>query len=151
MRYANVAGATSTCGERRKNETHLIPNLIKAAIKREKAILYGKNLPTPDGSCERDYVHIKDIVQAHLQIREQRGIFNLASGRTYSNLSVVRMVEEVTGKNLDLHFKEMREGDALQVRLEMSKAKRELAFSASNSNLRAIVSSVYEFLLTLRR
>ncbi len=71
LRYFNAAGATETCGEDHRPESHLIPNVLAAALGQQKAIrVYGNNYPTPDGTPIRDYIHVVDLADAHIRALE---------------------------------------------------------------------------------
>ena len=67
LRYFNAAGATERCGEDHRPESHLIPNVLAAALDPEKSIrVFGNNYPTPDGTPIRDYIHVTDLAEAHI-------------------------------------------------------------------------------------
>jgi UDP-glucose 4-epimerase len=93
LRYFNAAGATAKLGEDHEPESHLIPNVLRAAVGRtEHVSVFGNNYPTPDGTAIRDYIHVSDLCAAHLQalkhLRDggdsQR--LNLGNGEGYSVL-----------------------------------------------------------------
>ncbi len=108
FRYFNVAGAdpSAKIGEFHNPETHLIPLAIDAACgRRDRLTIFGRDYPTPDGTCVRDYVHVSDLVAAHvagLEYLEQGNpstVFNLGSGHGFSVQQVVDVVANVTGNN----------------------------------------------------
>jgi UDP-glucose 4-epimerase len=121
LRYFNVAGALHTVenrsyGERHSPETHLIPNALRAARMQTEFSLYGTDYPTPDGTCIRDYIHVVDLGEAHLQAIDaaepgRHHIVNLGSGRGYSNREVLRTVGEVTGLDVPIAEAPRRPGD----------------------------------------
>ena len=151
LRYSNVAGAVDGYGERRARETHLIPNLISAALRNEVVTIFGDDFPTPDGTCRRDYVHVRDVVAAHelAATNLQRGAcasFNVCAGMSHSNLEVVRAVEQVSDKRLQLNIAARRKGDPATVQLSNVKAERALNFVPRCSELATIVGDAYRWL-----
>jgi UDP-glucose 4-epimerase len=157
LRYFNVAGAIhSEMGEGHNPETHLIPNLIKAAIKDQKASVYGDDYETHDGSCVRDYIHISDLVEAHLlalrrlldqEVRKElRGsrheVFNLG---TQSGSSVLEVVEAIRKfRDLEVEIKPRRPGDPAFLIADASKATRVLGWTPTRS-IRDSVSTAFEW------
>jgi len=117
LRYFNACGATEAHGEFRANETHIIPILLEVALGiRNGFKLFGNNYPTPDGTCVRDYIHVKDIALAHLLALDKTNslpqrAFNLGNGEGSSNLQVVEAAREVTGADIPFEFAPPREGD----------------------------------------
>jgi UDP-glucose 4-epimerase len=119
LRYFNAAGASrdGLLGETHEPETHLIPNLLAAALAGKPVTIFGEDYPTPDGTCVRDYVHLEDLARAHrlgleLLARENRGeAVNLGSGRGYSVKEVIAAVQETTGASLKVEVHPRREGD----------------------------------------
>ena len=109
LRYFNACGATERSGEQHVPETHLIPILLDVALgKREAVHLFGTDYDTPDGSCIRDYVHVRDIADAHLLCLAhidaiEPTAFNLGNGAGYSNREVIAAVERVTGRPIRVH------------------------------------------------
>jgi UDP-glucose 4-epimerase len=122
LRYFNVAGALQTpgghsYGERHRNETHLIPNALRAAAGSGAAMsLVGTDYPTPDGTCVRDYIHVADLADAHLRALAaaepgSHQIVNLGSGRGHSVREVLDAVRDVTGRDVPIVEAERRPGD----------------------------------------
>ena len=103
LRYFNVAGANGDLGEDHEPETHLIPNVLRAAIGARRAVeIFGTDYPTPDGTAVRDYIHIEDLATAHLLALEhtRRGehrIFNLGNGDGFSVREVIAAVGRSRG------------------------------------------------------
>jgi UDP-glucose 4-epimerase len=151
FRYFNAAGATTRHGEDRDIETHIIPILLETALgKREKFTIFGDDYNTPDGSCIRDYIHVSDIAEAHILgianlEKHSRSIYNLGTGKGYSNLQVVRMVKEVTGVDFKVEFGARRPGDPDELVADPAKAREELGWVAKDSDLKAIVQSAFNF------
>jgi UDP-glucose 4-epimerase len=120
LRYFNVAGALVTSdgvvGERHQTETHLIPNVINWISNKKPVQVFGQDWPTPDGTCIRDYVHVVDLIEAHvsaLKILTAPGhhVINLGSGRGDSVLEVIESVEGKLGFSADVEFLPRRSGD----------------------------------------
>lgn len=156
FRYFNACGATETQGELHQPETHLIPLLMQTASgRRAEFNVYGTNYDTPDGSCLRDYVHILDIADAHLlalKRMDQPGfkVFNIGTGKAYSVLEVCRMVEEVTGKKLNIKYAARRKGDPAVLCAAVDRIHHEFGWKASHSDLRSIVESAWRWELKQR-
>ena len=103
LRYFNACGALPGRGEAHQPESHLIPLVLKVPLgQSEAASIYGTDYPTPDGTCIRDYIHIADLVSAHLLALEalsehERLIYNLGNGSGYSVQEVIETARRVTG------------------------------------------------------
>jgi UDP-glucose 4-epimerase len=155
-RYFNVAGSAldGSIGEDHRPETHLIPSLLNVALgKRSHMDLYGTDYPTPDGTCVRDYIHVWDLVEAHLVLLENlkpgKGLFyNLGVGRGYSNREIIQSVERVTGKKLAIKEAPRRAGDPPELYASPDKIKHELGWSAKITNLDDIVASAWRWFST---
>jgi len=147
FRYFNAAGAMPEhrLGELHQPETHLIPNILNALIAPEqhRFHLFGNDYPTPDGTCIRDYVHVRDIAIAHLRALEQlqpgSTIFNLGHGRGYSNLEVLRACEKAVGRRLNYVVSERRPGDPARLITDNRKVKVELGWAPTCSDLDSII------------
>ena len=120
LRYFNVAGALVTSddvvGERHETETHLIPNVINWISNKKPVQVFGKDWPTPDETCIRDYVHVVDLIEAHvsaLKILASPGhhVINLGSGRGDSVLEVIQSIEAQLEISANLEFLPRRSGD----------------------------------------
>ena len=151
FRYFNVAGSyQSSTGqlhiEDHKNETHLIPKIMKNYIKnKEKAQveIYGDSWPTNDGSCIRDYLHVADLAAAHLLALDalENGVnkvFNLGSGSGYSVFEVVNEIEKVVGGKLNRVIAPTRSGDPAVLLADIDKARKELGW-IPKANLNQII------------
>lgn len=117
LRYFNVAGASGELGEDHDPETHLIPNILRAALGSAPAVqIFGTDYPTPDGTAVRDYIHIEDLATAHLlaldAAREgKHEVFNLGNGNGFSVREVVETARTVTGKDIPAREAPRRPGD----------------------------------------
>lgn len=135
LRYFNAAGAAYDIGEDHYPETHIIPNALLVALgEKEHFELYGTDYETVDGSCIRDYVHVLDLVEAHilaLKHLEKGGeskCYNLALGKGFSNREILKVCEEVTGKKIPVIEKERRAGDPPILYASAEKIKQELSW-----------------------
>jgi UDP-glucose 4-epimerase len=152
LRYFNAAGATEKCGEDHRPESHLIPNVLAAALGRQQAIrVFGNNYSTPDGTPIRDYIHVIDLADAHIRALEhlrsggQSDFLNLGTGSGYSVLEVIARAREVTGRDIPVKIEAPRAGDPARLIADPSKAKDVLGWSPSVSDLRSIVRSSWEW------
>ena len=151
LRYFNVAGAHNGVGENHITETHLIPIVLQVAMGyRDKIMMYGIDWPTEDGTCVRDYIHIRDLADAHILALEtntpgNHRIYNLGSGAGYSVREVVEMCREVTGHPIPAEVAPRRAGDPAVLIASSDKIKRELGWDPSRTQLRRIVEDAWEF------
>lgn len=151
LRYFNAAGGAldGTMGENHNPETHIIPNAIKAAMSKSKFNLFGNDYKTTDGTCVRDYIHVIDLVEAHVlalnKLQKEKGGFyyNVGTGIGYSNKQVVRMVKKVSGVDFKVEIKNRRPGDADVLVADVGKIKKELGFKPKYSDLETIVKSAW--------
>ncbi len=154
LRYFNAAGATEHCGEDHRPESHLIPNVLAAALGRQQAIrVFGNNYPTPDGTPIRDYIHVVDLADAHIRALEhlrsggQSDFLNLGTGSGYSVLQVIECAREVTEREIPLKIEPPRAGDPARLIADPSKAKAVLGWNPEVSDLRSIVLSAWQWRL----
>jgi UDP-glucose 4-epimerase len=152
-RYFNVAGCApdGAIGEDHRPETHIIPVLLNVVLgKKSHMDLYGTDYPTKDGTCIRDYIHVWDLVEAHLVLLENlkpgQGLFyNLGVGRGYSNREIIQAVEKVTGKKIPVKEAPRRAGDPPELYADPSKVKKELGWSARFTDLDEIVRTAWNW------
>ncbi len=136
-------------GEDHRPETHLIPVLLNVVLgKKSHVDLYGTDYPTKDGTCVRDYIHVWDLVEAHLVLLENlksgQGLFyNLGVGRGYSNREIIDSVERVTGRKVPVKEAPRRAGDPPELYADPAKIKNELGWSARFTNLDDIVKTAW--------
>jgi UDP-glucose 4-epimerase len=154
FRYFNAAGASEdgVIGEDHHPETHLIPLAIDVATgKRPHLELYGTDYPTPDGTCQRDYVHVDDLSRAHIAAFDQLGtpgtqlFFNLGTGRPTSNREVIRAVEKIVGKPVKVIEKPRRPGDPPALYADSAKARRELGWQVKFGDIESIVATAWRW------
>jgi UDP-glucose 4-epimerase len=151
LRYFNACGAASGRGEAHQPETHLIPCVLKVPLGQEQAVqIFGTDYPTPDGTCIRDYIHIADLVSAHLlalQALDQHDklVYNLGNGNGWSVRSVIETAREVTGHPIPVFESPRRAGDSARLVACSGKIRRELGWKPQHDNLKEIISSAWEW------
>ena len=151
LRYFNVAGAYAGLGERHATETHLIPLVLQVASgKREEILVFGDDWPTPDGTCIRDYIHVRDLADAHVLALQtaQPGshrIYNLGNGTGFSVREVIACCERVVGTPIAARDVERRAGDPAVLIASSDKAVTELGWQPKHTSLDEIVAAAWEF------
>jgi UDP-glucose 4-epimerase len=156
LRYFNVAGATERVGEVHDPETHLIPNLLRAAEGGgEPLTLFGSDYPTPDGTCVRDYIHVADLADAHLRALEATApgddrtaealVCNLGSGGGFSVREVVVAAESVVGRQIPLAMGPRRAGDPPILVASVARAETVLGWHPQRSSLELMIGSAWEW------
>jgi UDP-glucose 4-epimerase len=151
LRYFNAAGALPDCGENHQPESHLIPLVLQVPLGiREEVKMFGNDYPTPDGTCIRDYIHVADLISAHLlalEALDERDslVYNLGSGTGYSVLEVIETAREVTGHPINAEESSRRPGDAPRLVASSEKISRELGWEPKQSDLKEILSSAWEW------
>jgi UDP-glucose 4-epimerase len=153
LRYFNAAGAAldASMGENHSPELHIIPLAIKAALAKREFNLYGANYNTPDGTCIRDYIHVSDLVNAHILAleklkKEKEGFFyNVGSGQGYSNKEVLNMIKKQSGIDFNVKIVERRSGDPEVLVSDPTKIMKELGFKPQYSDLETIVGTALKW------
>ncbi|MBV9463494.1 MAG: UDP-glucose 4-epimerase GalE [Verrucomicrobiae bacterium] len=155
LRYFNAAGASERFGERHDPETHLIPLVLQAAAgEREAVTIFGRDYPTRDGTCIRDYIHVLDLAAAHIaalhalsENRVQRAAYNLGCGNQgYSVLEVIRAAEEATGLKVPVSEGARRPGDPAVLIAGADRIQSELGFRPRHQDLREIIASAWSWM-----
>jgi len=154
LRYFNAAGASSDgmLGEVHEPETHLVPNLLKAAMAGEPFRVFGTDYPTHDGTCERDLIHVEDLAAAHvlglqaLRRGHSPGFYNLGNGRRVSIREAVRAAREVTGREIAVIESDRRPGDPPILVASSDRITRELGWTPKRQDLRVIIEDAWRFL-----
>jgi UDP-glucose 4-epimerase len=153
LRYFNVAGAhKSTRGwltERHDPETHLIPNVLRSSTSNPVKI-FGSDWPTKDGTCIRDYVHVVDLIDAHIKALNSLGsagheIFNLGSGGGYSVREVIAAASLATGSQIPSIDSPRRAGDPAVLIADISKAKRVLGWEPTKKIEEMVLDTLASF------
>lgn len=151
LRYFNAAGSDTEAGigEDHEPESHLLPLVMKTALGRQEHIgIFGEDYPTPDGTCVRDYIHVKDLAEAHLLALEylaQGGssdVFNLGSGTGYSVREIIDTARRVTGRPIPVKAEPRRSGDPSVLIASNKKAAEVLGWKPSR-NLEQIVADAW--------
>ena len=152
LRYFNASGATEQRGEDHDPETHLIPNVLAAAMGTREAVeVYGTDYPTADGTAIRDYVHVTDIADAHLRaldVKIESGAplaINLGTGTGRSVREVVEAARRVTGRPIPVAEKPRRPGDPPELVAAVARARTALGWEAAHSSLEEILDSAWRW------
>jgi len=153
LRYFNASGAAldGSMGEEHAPESHLIPNIIKSLLGNKPFNLFGTDYQTKDGTCVRDYIHVLDLVEAHLlaikKLQADVGnyIYNVGTGTGFSNREIIDMVEKVSGQKVTVQNSPRRAGDADELIANPTKIKSELGFNPKYSDLETIIKTAWQW------
>lgn len=151
LRYFNAAGALPGRGEAHQPESHLIPLVLRVPLgQAQTATIFGTDYPTPDGSAIRDYIHIADLVSAHLLALDalaerDRLVYNLGNGNGYSVREVIETARIVTGHPLPVIESPPRKGDPARLVASSTRIRRELGWQPEYPDLKDIVASAWEW------
>ena len=153
LRYFNVAGATKSRGEKHNPETHLIPLVLKAANDRNFEFkIYGNDYPTKDGTAIRDYIHIIDLINAHINSievlinnKKHENIYNLGYGHGYSVLEIVNATKEVLQKDIQYKITTRRPGDPPILIANSERIRKDLNWQPKYDDIHEIIRSAHKF------
>lgn len=154
LRYFNAAGASpdGDIGEAHTPETHLIPNVLRAALGNgERLKVFGDDWPTPDGTCVRDYIHVDDLAQAHWQALAYMAAhagahaFNLGNGQGFSVREVIAAAETVSGRAVPWDIAPRRAGDPAVLVASSDLAPRELGWTPRYTSLPEIIETAWRW------
>jgi UDP-glucose 4-epimerase len=154
LRYFNVAGARETgeIGEDHRPETHLVPIILEVALgKRPHITVFGEDYDTPDGSCIRDYVHVEDLINAHLLALTylnnggKSDIFNLGSNQGFSVKEMIDAARKVTGKEIPEKTGERRAGDPSTLVASSEKASSVLGWKPTRTSVEIIIQDAWNW------
>lgn len=154
LRYFNVAGADeqSRIGQAYDNATHLITLALRTALgKREELSIFGTDYDTPDGTCIRDYIHVRDLIEAHVlalnHLADGGGsrIFNCGYGHGYSVREVVAKVKKVTGVDFRVVETDRREGDPPALTADSTRIREELGWKPAHDDLGFIIKTAWKW------
>ena len=151
LRYFNVAGATELNGEDHDPETHLLPLVLRVAAGDATHVqIFGQDYPTPDGTCIRDFVHVRDLAEAHLLALEATGegdpsleVYNLGSAAGFSVREVVEAARRVTGRAIPARVLKRRSGDPPVLVASSRRARRELGWQPKHSSLEQMLADAW--------
>lgn len=152
LRYFNAAGATGTRGEHHEHETHLIPNVLFAALgKLPHVSVFGNQYSTPDGTAIRDYVHVADLCAAHglaldyLRNSGSSECVNLGNGRGYSVMEIIEKARLVTNCKIETNVEPPRPGDPSRLIANPEKAQSLLGWSPKHSEIGTILNTAWDW------
>jgi UDP-glucose 4-epimerase len=151
LRYFNAAGALPGIGEAHQPETHLIPLVLQVPLgQRTEAQINGTDYPTPDGTCVRDFIHIADLISAHLLAldaleHEKKLVYNLGNGSGYSVREVIDTARRVTDFDIPVLEAPRRPGDAPRLVADASRIRAELGWRPACPELERIIGSAWEW------
>jgi UDP-glucose 4-epimerase len=151
LRYFNAGGSTDLHGEHHDPESHLIPIVLDVALgRRESLTIFGDDYDTRDGTCLRDYIHVRDLADAHVLAldaleKDFSGVLNLGSEEGSTVLEVVETVERVTGKKVVRKVGPRRPGDPAGLLASSKRAEQVLGWRKTCSSLEEIVRSAWEW------
>ena len=154
LRYFNVAGArfTGEIGEDHDPESHLIPLVLQTAQgKRDKIIIFGDDYDTPDGTCIRDYVHVEDLIDAHilslryLQNGGESNIINLGSSQGFSVKEIIESAEQVTGLPIKVEIGSRRAGDPSTLIASSERARDILGWKPKKPSIEQIIQDAWNW------
>jgi len=153
LRYFNVAGASAdaSIGEDHRPETHLIPIVLQVPLgKREHITIFGDDYKTKDGTCIRDYIHVEDLVDAHIKALDYLAesnpsdVFNLGSKVGYSNLEIVETARKVTNHPIPMVIGDRRLGDPDKLVATYEKAEKTLGWRPTKG-IYEIIDSAWKY------
>ena len=154
LRYFNAAGASAdaSIGEAHEPETHLIPNVLRAAAAGAAPLpVYGTDYPTRDGTCVRDYVHVEDLADAHLAAlaylaaHDGAYAFNLGNGAGFSVLDIVRAAGRVTECEIPWIAAARRDGDPATLVANCDRAHDRLSWQPRHTQIKSIIDSAWRW------
>lgn len=154
LRYFNVAGAHSSgeIGEVHNPETHLIPLVLQVPLgKREKIYIYGNDYDTKDGTCIRDYIHVEDLIDAHLLALKylkdgnSSNIFNLGNGVGFTVNEIIEACEKVSETSINKEYADRRDGDPQVLVASSEKAREVLGWEPKHTEIQDIISTAWKF------
>jgi len=151
LRYFNAAGAHPDHGEAHSPESHLIPLVLQVALDQRREVkIFGTDYPTPDGTCIRDYIHLADLISAHLLALEaleagSQMIYNIGNGSGFSVRQVIETARRITGHALPAIDTDRRVGDPPRLVASSDKIRTELGWNPRHPDLEDIISSAWKW------
>ena len=145
-----MAGADSKLrsGQISKKSTHLIKKLCEVAVGKKNSFeIYGNDYNTHDGTAIRDYIHVSDLADIHIEVskylmnKSESNLFNCGYGKGYSVLDVVKTTNELTNNSINYNFTRRRDGDVEKLTAQTSKFKNFIKWKPKNNNLKKIIQS----------
>lgn len=154
LRYFNVAGARESgeIGEDHQPETHLIPIILQTALGQRASIsIFGDDYDTPDGTCIRDYIHVEDLIAAHLLALDylaqhgESNIFNLGSSQGFSVKEMIETAKAVTKKDIPVQIGDRRAGDPSVLIASSAKAKKLLGWNPTRTSVETLIEDAWNW------
>jgi len=152
LRYFNAAGATARRGEHHEPESHLIPNVLFAALGKQPYVsVFGNEYPTPDGTAIRDYIHVSDLCDAHvlalehLRKRGQSECLNLGNGHGYSVMEVIETARLLTSREIQTKIEPARPGDPSRLVANAERAGSVLGWKPQYPKLETIIQTAWDW------
>ncbi|REB10099.1 UDP-glucose 4-epimerase GalE [Sporosarcina sp. BI001-red] len=154
LRYFNVAGArrSGIIGEDHQPETHLVPIILQAALgQRDHITIFGDNYDTADGTCIRDYIHVEDLIEAHILALDHLNkggrseTFNLGSNQGFSVKEMIEAAHTVTGKEISVKTGERRAGDPSILIASSKKATALLGWKPTRTSIETIIQDAWNW------
>ena len=154
LRYFNACGAdvSGEIGEDHKPESHLIPLVLQIPLdQRESISVFGNDYSTPDGTCIRDYIHVTDLIDAHIKAGEYlnsangSNIFNLGTGRGFSVLEIISAARKVTGHSIPIKIAQRRAGDPTQLVADCGNSREILNWEPKITSPEDIIASAWKW------
>ncbi len=148
LRYFNAAGATEVHGEDHNPELHLIPIVLQVALgQRESVSIFGDDYPTPDGTCVRDYIHVRDLIDAHVlalkSLDEGNRTYNLGNGKGFSVLEVIEAARKITGHEIPVVMAPRRPGDPATLVASSERIREELGWDPKYAEIEQIIETAW--------
>lgn len=149
LRYFNACGCVPPLGEDHAPETHLIPIILQVALgQRDHLVIFGDDYPTPDGTCIRDYIHVRDLASAHIlalrALDQGSRTYNLGTGNGYSIREILDVARAVTGHPIPAIVGDRRPGDPAILIAGSDRIGRELGWEPQYSDLHHIIQSAWD-------
>ncbi len=151
LRYFNAGGAYESFGEDHRPESHLLPCILNSVLSGSQLKVFGNDYDTKDGSCIRDYIHVKDIAEAHILAAHylceggQSDCFNLGTGEGFTVLEVINIVGKVIGRHVHYSIAGRRDGDSAVLVASPEKAQHILGWEKNLTGIEEIVLSAWEW------
>ncbi len=152
LRYFNAAGATARRGEHHEPESHLIPNVLFAALGKQPYVsVFGNEYPTPDGTAIRDYIHVSDLCDAHVLALEhlrkggQSECLNLGNGHGYSVMEVIETARLLTSREIQIRIEPARPGDPSRLVANAERAGSLLGWKPQYPKLETIIQTAWDW------
>jgi UDP-glucose 4-epimerase len=156
FRYFNAAGASEKLGEDHRHETHLIPIVLRTALNVQNnkpsdgLKVFGKDYPTKDGTCVRDYIHVVDLARAHILALENldsnpNAKYNMGNGKGFSVLEVIEVAKKITGIDIPYEFADKRPGDPAILVASSEKIRKQMGWEPQYPDLETIVKTAWEW------